>query len=484
MSELERLEAPLKPLAKGTLSRQLVTRVGLLVAALALMLSVITTISVHTILLSALDRQLETAIEQPSRGRGQPRVPGPGGIEIRVTPMAREVTIGYDHGQEFHVNDIAFEQLLAVRADGRPHTVALDNLGDYRAIHLRGDAENRVVALPLSAVRGPVSQLILAEIFITLLAVAAASFAVYAVVRRSLTSLNRLATAATEVSRRELSHGDVDLNVRMSPTDADPDNEVGRVGLAFNRMLDNVEDALAARHASETKVRQFVADASHELRNPLAAIRGYAELTARQSTDLPADAAFAVSRIEAESNRMSALVDDMLLLARLDNDPQVASTLVDIVEVALNAAQDARAAGPNHIWLLNLPEESIQVRGDANQLHQVVGNLLTNARKHTPSGTTVRVDVRTSGPNVVLTVADNGPGVPESIKANAFERFARADVARAHDAEGSTGLGLAIVASVVEAHGGTVTLDSEPHATRFTVTLPLAIVTPTLQASN
>ncbi len=164
------------------------------------------------------------------------------------------------------------------------------------------------------------------------------------VVERSLRPLTRLAATATQVSNLPLDSGDGNVPIRVAPGDANPASEVGQVGLAFNHMLDNVEGALAARHRSETKVRQFVADASHELRNPLASIRGYAELTRRGSEELPDDAAHALGRIEAESERMSALVQDLLLLARLDSEPTLDLQPTDLTEIVLNAVSDARAA--------------------------------------------------------------------------------------------------------------------------------------------
>jgi two-component system OmpR family sensor kinase len=273
----------------------------------------------------------------------------------------------------------------------------------------------------------------------------------------------------------------VALAVRVPPEDTNPASEVGRVGQAINHMLANVEDALTARQASESKVRQFVADASHELRNPLAAIRGYAELTRRSGEDLPPDASYAIGRVEAEAERMSRLVEDLLLLARLDSGPAIEIAPADLTEIALNAVSDARAAGPDHTWTLSLPDEPIEALGDRHRLHQVVANLLANARTHTPAGTRVETGLAVIDGQAVLTVTDNGPGIAPEIAGSVFERFTRADTSRVRVAGSetgtSTGLGLAIVAAVVEAHQGRVSVASRPGRTQFSVVLPLAPTT-------
>ncbi|HEV2931434.1 MAG TPA: HAMP domain-containing sensor histidine kinase, partial [Propionibacteriaceae bacterium] len=322
------------------------------------------------------------------------------------------------------------------------------------------------------------AQLVGLEALLTLLAVGGAAVAARAVVGRSLRPLNRVAAAAQQVSQLPLDRGEVALAVRVSPADADPASEVGRVGQAFNHMLNNVEEALAARQASETRVRQFVADASHELRNPLAAIRGYAELTRRGREELPTDAAYAMLRVESEADRMSHLVEDLLLLARLDSGPDLDIQPTDITEVVINAVNDARVAGPEHTWRLDVPEHPVIARADRHRLHQVVTNLLANARTHTPPGTLVEAGISVAGGAAMITVTDHGPGIPPEIADRVFERFTRADASRVRTpgaaTGGSTGLGLAIVAAVVEAHHGRVEVDSQPGRTRFAVTLPIA----------
>jgi len=253
--------------------------------------------------------------------------------------------------------------------------------------------------------------------------------------------------------------------------DTDPRTEVGQVGAALNQMLGHVSSALAARQESETRVRQFVADASHELRTPLAAIRGYAELARRDPLDQQG-VGHALHRVESESTRMTILVDDLLLLARLDSGRPLSSETVDVTRLAIDAVSDAQVAGPDHRWELDLPDDPVLTLGDEARLHQVLANLLANARTHTRPGTMVSCRLRATASTVVLTVTDNGAGIPDHLQLEIFHRFVRGDSSRSR-AAGSTGLGLAIVAAVVAAHHGTVSVQSRPGLTSFTVELPM-----------
>jgi two-component system, OmpR family, sensor kinase len=370
----------------------------------------------------------------------------------------------------------AMQQLAALTLDsGAKATVQLADYGVYR-VTTRAAGDTRVlVGIPLSQLTSAMTSLVVFEALLTGVVIAAAVVAARGVVVGSLAPLNRLAATATAVSNLPLESGEVEGIVRVNPADTDPVSEVGRVGLAFNHMLDNVEGALAARHASEVKLRQFVADASHELRNPLAAIRGYAELTRRERADMSPAMAHAMGRIESESDRMSSLVEDLLLLARLDSGPALDLAPTDVTEIVLNATSDARAAGPDHHWVLALPDEPVMALADRYRLHQVLANLLANARTHTPAGTRVETAVTVSEGMAVITVTDDGPGVPDDLQASVFERFTRAEVSRVRKQGGSsTGLGLAIVAAVVAAHRGTATVDSRPGRTTFTIRIPAA----------
>jgi two-component system OmpR family sensor kinase len=290
-------------------------------------------------------------------------------------------------------------------------------------------------------------------------------------VRLSLRPLRRVAVTARRVAELPLASGQVAMPSAVPETD--PRTEVGQLAHAFHRMLGHVESALARRQASEERLRQFAADASHELRTPLASIRGQAELARRHPGPVPPEVRHALDRVQAESERMSGIVDDLLLLARLDAGRPLAREPVDLTRLVLDAASDAQAVGPGHRLLLDLPQDPVTVCGDEHRLQQVIGNLLANARIHTPPGTTVRVHIRdgNGAGTVELTVADNGPGIPEELRADVFGRFVRGAPGRSHTLRG-TGLGLAIVDGVITAHGGRVALDSSPGRTVFRVVLP------------
>ncbi len=492
---------PPAPLGSGTLGRQLVIRVTALVALAAVLLSLATALATRQLLLQQIDRQVNAAVagqrEGPQFGR-----PGRRGDIVQIgnpqdTIIAAFLADGTlvdsgilrrGSGDPAPLGDAAASSLAAIPTTGQKRTVEVEGLGRYRVASyalsytvgtsVEVQQGRVVVGVPLTDVDRLLAQVAALEALLSLLAVGGAAVAARTVVLRSLRPLHRVAATAQQVSQLPLDRGEVALAVRVPPADADPASEVGRVGQALNHLLNNVEDALAARQASETRVRRFVADASHELRNPLAAIRGYAELTRRGRDALPADTAFAMSRVESEAERMSRLVEDLLLLARLDSGPAIEVAPVDLTEVVINAVSDARAAGPEHSWQLSLPPEPVQALGDRHRLHQVVVNLLANARTHTPSGTRVETGLQVLQGQAVVTVTDDGPGIPEGVGNQVFERFTRADTSRVRAADGaagtSTGLGLAIVAAVVEAHHGQVTVSSQPGRTTFTVGLPLA----------
>ncbi|MFT4217978.1 MAG: HAMP domain-containing sensor histidine kinase [Micropruina sp.] len=473
--------AAVRPLAKGTLGRRLVVRVAALVAIVAVGLGAVVALAAYNIQIGQMDSRLDGAVRRMTGG------PGFGGQEIGTILASQDgetiisASILVDRASNSGVraatlSDEAAQQLAAVQlGSGEKATIHLTDYGLYRVTVQSSGSFRAIAGISLSQLTSAMTSLVIFEALLTGVVIAAAVVVARGVVVTSLAPLNRLAATATAVSNLPLESGEVEGIVRVSPNDTDPVSEVGRVGLAFNHMLDNVEGALAARHASEVKLRQFVADASHELRNPLAAIRGYAELTRRERADMSPAMAHAMGRIESESDRMSSLVEDLLLLARLDSGPALDLAPTDVTEIVLNATSDARAAGPDHRWSLSLPDEPVVALADRYRLHQVLANLLANARTHTPPGTQVQTAVAVTGGMVTITVTDDGPGIPPELQASVFERFTRAEVSRVRKQGGpSTGLGLAIVAAVVAAHHGTASVNSRPGRTVFTIRIPAA----------
>lgn len=364
--------------------------------------------------------------------------------------------------------------LVAASSDLQQHEERVDlgqGTGTYLVAARSDGTTTTIVGVPTAAVDQTLANLLELVAGGTLLGLVIVGVGGNWLIRRNLAPLVRVADTARQVSDLKLDSGAVRLPARVAAADADPHTEVGQVGHALNTMLDNVEDALKTRQASETRVRQFVADASHELRTPLASIRGYAELSRREPDPVPASVTHALSRVESEALRMQGLVEDLLLLARLDSGRPLEQAPVDLTLLAMDVVSDAYAAAPDHVWELDLPDEPVEVPGDQARLHQVLANLLANARTHTPAGTRVVTRVRPEADVVRVTVEDDGPGIPESLQPNVFERFTRGDDSR-NRASGSTGLGLSIVAAVAGAHQGRVELDSQPGRTAFSVLLP------------
>jgi two-component system sensor histidine kinase TrcS len=361
-------------------------------------------------------------------------------------------------------------------ADAPPRTVRLGSLGTYR-VDSRVDGSDLLIV----GVSVKLADQIMARKYITTTVLVAVALVVTAgltiwVVGYALRPLRRVAATAAEVAVMPLTGDDHRIGVRVRVEDTDPDNEVGIVGHTLNRLLDNVDSALAHRVDSDLRMRQFLTDASHELRTPLAAIQGYAELTRQDSSALPPTTEYALARIESEARRMALLVDELLLLSRLGEGEDLQNEDVDLAELVINAVNDAAVAAPAHEWVKELPEGPVWVRGDHARLHQLVSNLLSNARKHTPPGVTVTTAItchcgEPDAPHAELTVADDGPGIDADLLPRLFERFVRADTSRS-DGSG-IGLGLAIVSSIVKAHHGSVSAESADGRTVFRVRLPM-----------
>jgi two-component system OmpR family sensor kinase len=372
-------------------------------------------------------------------------------------------------------------ELLPRLPVGGPMTVSFHGVGEYQVLVSRGaGAETLVTGLPTGPVDGTVHRLIAIELVVYAIALGAVGVLAPSLVRLTMRPLSRITSTAARVANLPLTADFVSLSADGHESDQPAEisvphpgaaqTEIGTLSAAFDRMLRNVEQSFAARQASEQRLRRFLGDASHELRTPVAVIRGHAEL-ARTAPDVPAEVDHALERIVGESQRMGHLVDDLLLLARLNSDRAFEPTEVDLTRIVLDTVSDARAAGPEHHWKLDLPDEPVEVSGDPDAVHQVVANLLANARVHTPPGTTVLTALRGTGPDAEIAVSDDGPGIPPDVLPNIFERFVHADPTRA-TATGGSGLGLAIVDAIVRRHGGSTTVTSEPGETRFVVRLP------------
>ncbi|WP_374202289.1 ATP-binding protein [Streptomyces sp. MW-W600-10] len=522
-----------------TLRTRLVVSAVSLIAVVAAVIGSVTAIAFHSYMYGKLDDQLHSVAERAERPPGPAPVPdalretGPlGFVGGGGQPLGTFGALVGDDGS-VGVSKVVEDSGLRAQESAKPLTeeqrqaleeaapetgegttsVDLPGLGGYRVeAATTTDGHTVLVGIPSAEVSGALTTLIVVEVCVTAAGLLAASIAGTVLVGVALRPLRRVAATATRVSELPLHSGEVAPLERVPEAEADPRTEVGQVGAALNRMLGHVGSALAARQESEMRVRQFVADASHELRTPLASIRGYAELTRRATGGREAPepdpvTRHALGRIESEADRMTGLVEDLLLLARLDAGRPLSYGTTDLLPLVVDAVSDARVAdtggpgaggpdtgrpdagGPDagrpdadalHRWRLELPDEPVTVRADPDRLRQVLVNLLANARTHTPPGTTVTVSVTpavSAGGPVALAVRDDGPGIPAELLPHVFERFARGDVSRSRGAgtggaTGSTGLGLAIVQAVVAAHGGRVAVESGPGRTVFVIELP------------
>jgi two-component system, OmpR family, sensor kinase len=521
-------------LSLRTISGKLIVGLIVLLGAASIIVSVVTAQSLHNSLMSSLNTELQAATMRwqncvfPPQGRHtdaytdtDPAVncygQATGTFEAQLTGHTFSNLGVVPGGCQLSAADEA--TLLALPttplpsggqhgpggqggpgAPGLPtHTVTLTSLdGDYLLTKVQASSDDILITgLPLATVDNTLNRVENTEhvVFAAVLLLAVVLGA--GLIQVSLRPLRRVAATATRVTELPLDSGEVTLPAGVP--DTDPRTEVGRVGAAFNRMLFHVEKALGRRAASEARLRRFAADASHELRTPLSAIRGYAELALRHPGPVPEDVTHALERVQSESARMTVLVDDLLLLARLDAGRPLEREPVDLSRLVIETTSDARVARGDHRWQLDLPDEPVLVPGDEHRLHQVMANLLSNAGKHTPAGSTVSValalgatvtgtgtttagtaavqrGIMPSGPRVELSITDDGPGIPPELLPELFERFTRGDTGRAREVNAagkSTGLGLAIVDAVVAAHDGCIAVTSRPGMTRFAILLRL-----------
>jgi two-component system OmpR family sensor kinase len=476
-------------------------RTRLVLVAMALLVAICGAVGLfsYASMDSFLTRQLDDQLKQAASRSNDPGRPPMGGFNTGRDPLdARGQSVGTLNARILNgqVNSAGFlasdttrsplssgdkEILLALQRNATPVERTLSN-GDYRLVAVEtayGDV--LVTGLPLAAKESTLTSLVWTFVSVSLGGLVLIGLTGTVLIRRTMKPLEQLSEVATRVSRLPLDAGEVALAVRVPPSNANPGTEVGSVGHALNLMLDNVARALEARQQSETKVRQFVADASHELRTPLTAIRGYTELM-RMTENFTPDGQKSLARVQSQSERMTTLVEDLLLLARLDEGQPLKLSEVDLTQLVIETVSDEKVIAPDHHWHLELPHEPLVIKGDASQLRQVLVNLLSTARKHTAPGTTVVTGVlKSADGSAVITVTDDGGGIPPEFVDHVFSRFARADAARTGTApasgpaasEGTSGLGLSIVQSIVEAHGGSVEVTSRPGRTEFALRLPI-----------
>ena len=436
-------------------------------------------IAVTSILRHSLTNRVDQQLLDASRSWAQAprRMPMP---PIEGPNPARPPTNFYVRGIDpdgrvwMAVNDRAAEPLLPADNDVGPVPVTVGSIDhsnvEWRAMTVRGlRGELTTVAIDLSDVQSTVRSLIYAQVGIGAAVLLVLGVAGFAVVRRSLRPLVEVEQTAAAIAAGQLD--------RRVP-ERDPRTEVGRLSLALNGMLAQIQRAVASSESSaeqarssEDRMRRFITDASHELRTPLTTIRGFAELYRQGAAT---DVEMLMSRIESESSRMGLLVEDLLLLARLDAQRPLERRRVDLLALATDAVHDAQSIAPKREITMEVFDGpgTPEVLGDEARLRQVLGNLVANALQHTPETAGVTVRVGTDGDNAVLEVCDEGPGMTSQDAHRVFERFYRTDSSRARSS-GGTGLGLSIVDSLVYAHGGTVTVTTAPgQGCRFKVNLP------------
>lgn len=481
---------------RASLRTTLVLLLTGMVALVCLAVGIVTHVSVERQLSAQLDAQLARASDRaaqtitpdaddprpPTRGHADPDGPGGGEFELGARVGGGAVTSGGWREGDGNVRSLTSAdraRLLAAaqetdRHHGRSRGTDVElSIGEYRIVALHEpDGDTIITGMPLREMHATRTRLDLTLLVAGTAAVLLTGIAGSLIARRTMRPLETVARIASDVAVMPLDTGTVTLSERIPAQSARPGTEVGEVSRALNRLLDNVEGALVARQRTEERMRRFIADASHELRTPLTSIRGYTELL-RLTDDLSERGRQSLDRLDAQSQRMTSLVEDLLLLARLDDGDSRADDELDLGEIVVETVLDARVMGADHVWSLDVPDGPVLVRGDARQLTQVLVNLLSNARKHTPPGTRVAVRLRADGAEAVVTVTDDGPGIDGSLGDDVFDRFARADRARS-GTEGTAGLGLSIVRAIVQGHGGRIDVDSRAGRTVFTVRIPLA----------
>jgi two-component system OmpR family sensor kinase len=473
-----------------TLQRKLIVTVVSITSFIMVIVGIATSAILGGVLETGLNEQVRTTAQRAALTTGGyvaqgwtaeeilQEQPQPAGFLLAVEspPNAPTAAVVESDASVTALTDDQIAELVDDLRSETPSVVTIDGVGSYRVEGQRAGPSFLVVGLSRDEVAANIGRMLTAIALLTAGGLILLGLATAWTIRAGLAPLRAVADTAERVSKLPLDRGEVSITERVPAAQSDPRTEMGRVGEALNTLLDHVGDSLAARQRNEERMRTFVADASHELRTPLASIRGYSELSLRALTHSPGSATIetteaSLERIQAQSLRMTTLVEDLLLLARLDEGQELVYGTVDLTRLVIEAVGDARPAGPDHIWVLEVGDEPVQIAGDTGRLHQVVANLLANARTHTPAGTTVTVQVSRTADTATLRVHDDGPGIDAGLRDELFERFSRADRSRARQT-GGTGLGLSIARAIVEAHDGTITVESEPGDTSFEVRLP------------
>jgi two-component system OmpR family sensor kinase len=369
----------------------------------------------------------------------------------------------------------ALARTMAGSGEDLTRTVRIDGHGPYllRACEVEPGVV-LVSAAPLGDVEDTMEQLITVQVAVFGLALLALVVFGRRMLRRGLKPLSDMAGTAHGIASHDLSESAARLPLRVDGRDGG--REVAELRTAFNTMLEHIDASLAVRAEAEQRLRRFVADASHELRTPLMSVRGYADLFQYAAADEPGERERHLARLRAEAARMGVLLDDLLLLARLDAAEAEAPLHredTDLTELVRQAGDAFRAGHPGHPLTVTAGSGAVPLRLDPRRVRQVLDNLLTNAAVHTPPGTKVSVTVAAAHDRVTVAVADTGPGVPAADRERIFDRFYRVDKARGRD-RGGSGLGLSVAASLVRAHGGTIEVGGGAGGTVFTVTLPSA----------
>ncbi|QNA93109.1 MULTISPECIES: cell wall metabolism sensor histidine kinase WalK [unclassified Microbacterium] len=485
-----------------SLQTRLMTAVIGFVSLILIIVAIITSATLGKTMEDQLDQKLNTYAHQlarltegfaPSSATAQNILTGPYSPPVGLVFVVSSPVTGFSgavvtntsedelNGSLKSLDGTQIAEIAVALNDASVATVSLSDLGSYRMMAVpAANGVTVVTGLPRDEIQNQLAQLLTVIALATIGGLILLALTTAITIRVSLRPLRAVAVTATRVANQQLDRGEVSITERVPASEADPRTETGLVGAALNKLLDHVNTSLASRQKNEERMRRFVADASHELRTPLASIRGYSELSLRalrqqsteEQTEVIEGTTSSLERIQAQSLRMTRLVEDLLLLARLDEGQELVYGTVDLTQLALESVSDARPTAPDHHWNIEVPDEPVTIVGDAGRMHQVVTNLLANARTHTPAGTSITLSVAREAGEAVLRVHDDGPGIDPGIRDELFARFARGDSSRARQT-GGTGLGLAIAKAIVEGHHGFISVTSEPGDTTFTVRVPV-----------